>query len=58
MSPYYRDPAYNYPEYVADGPPCSHCGNPTIPPTPGRPEEEGFYCEHCGTCWTDTGAES
>jgi hypothetical protein len=28
--------------------PCRTCGGPTIPPTPGRPEEVDFYCEACG----------
>jgi hypothetical protein len=33
--------------------PCSHCGGPTIPPTPGT-TEEGYYCEACGVAWRDT----
>jgi uncharacterized protein YbaR (Trm112 family) len=28
--------------------PCGQCKGPTIPPTPGHPEEQGYYCEECG----------
>jgi hypothetical protein len=37
--------------------PCSHCAGPTIPPTPGHPEEQGYYCERCGTVWAGTGTQ-
>jgi len=39
-------------DFIADGPVCGCCGQPTIPPTPGT-GEEGYYCESCGTAWTD-----
>jgi excisionase family DNA binding protein len=37
------------PAAAASEVPCRICGGPTIPPTPGRPEEMGHYCEKCGT---------
>lgn len=39
------------------GPPCSHCGGPTLAPRPGT-DEEGFYCEACGTAWSTTRKEA
>lgn len=30
---------------------CPTCGRDTIPPDPERPEEIGWYCEHCGTAY-------
>ena len=35
---------------------CLECGSDTIPPTPGRPEERGHYCDKCGSCWNKDGS--
>lgn len=41
------------PEYVATmATPCPNCGGPTIPPTPGNPAEEGYYCEADGCAYS------
>jgi len=31
---------------------CGCCGTVTTPPTPCT-DEEGYYCEGCGTAWVD-----
>lgn len=40
--------AYDY--QLTDDVPCPACEGDTIPPTPGVPAEQGWYCERCGTC--------
>lgn len=44
------EPPHSAPQYNATTEvPCRLCGGATIPPTPGRTEEEDYYCEACGT---------
>ena len=42
-------------EFVANGPVCGCCGQPTIPPYTGADgyRYEGFYCAGCGAAWDD-----